>query len=60
MEESVTDMDLLTGEGGPDQAARYIASLTKELAEIARRNGLDMLCKILEMALLEADQLIRR
>ena len=38
----------------PDQAAQYIASLTQELAQIARRNGLDTLSHILEMARLEA------
>jgi hypothetical protein len=37
-----------------------LASLTQELAEIARRNGLDTLSHILEMARLEADQLIKR
>ena len=40
--------------------AQYIASLTQELAQIARRNGLDTLSHILEMARLEADQLIKR
>jgi len=34
--------------------------LTQELAEIAWRNGLDTLSHILEMARLEADQLIKR
>jgi hypothetical protein len=40
----------------PDSAAHYIASLTAELAKIARRNGLDALSHLLEMARLEADQ----
>jgi hypothetical protein len=53
-------MDGPASEETPDQAARYIASLTQELAEIARRNGLDTLSYILEMARLEADQLIKR
>jgi hypothetical protein len=44
----------------PDQAAQNIASLTQELAQIARRNGLDTLSHILEMARLEADQLSKR
>ena len=51
-------MDATASEEAPDQAAQYIASLTQELAEIARRSGLDTL--ILEMARLEADQLIKR
>jgi len=36
-------MDAPASEETPDQAAHYIASLTQELAEIARRNGLDTL-----------------
>ena len=53
-------MDAPASEEAPDQAAQYIASLTQELAEIARRNGFDTLSHILEMARLEADQLIKR
>ena len=56
--ESGAEMDAPASEEAPDQAAQFIASLTQELAEIARRNGLDTL--ILEMARLEADQLIKR
>jgi hypothetical protein len=40
----------------PESAAHYIAALSAELAKIARRNGLDTLSEILEMARLEADQ----
>lgn len=40
----------------PDSAAHYIAAITGELAKIARRNGLEMLSMLLEMAQLEADQ----
>ena len=40
----------------PESAAQYIAALAGELAKIARRNGLDTLSEILEMARLEADQ----
>jgi hypothetical protein len=40
----------------PESAAHYIAALSGELAKIARRNGLDTLSEILEMARLEADQ----
>jgi len=49
-------MDAPASEETPDQAAQ----LTQELAQIARRNGLDTLSHILEMARLEADQLIKR
>jgi NTP pyrophosphatase (non-canonical NTP hydrolase) len=51
------DRDSDKGEETPDSAARYIASLTEELAEIARRHGLETLSYILEMARIEADQL---
>jgi hypothetical protein len=43
----------------PDSAARYIASIAGELAKIARRNGLDALGYILEMARIEADQVAK-
>lgn len=45
-----------SGRETPDSAAHYIAAMTAELARMARRNGLDTLCYILEMARLEADQ----
>jgi hypothetical protein len=35
-------MDAPASEEAPDQAAQYIASLTQELAEIARRKGLSV------------------
>ena len=47
-------MDAPTSEETPDQAAQYIASMMQELAELARRNGLETLSQILEMAWLEA------
>ncbi len=53
------DRDDKNGHNGhetPDSAAQYIATLTQELAQLARRNGLDTLSYILEMARLEADQ----
>ncbi len=53
-------MDAPSSEETPDQAAQYIASLTQELAAIARCDGLDALGHILEMARFEADQLIKR
>jgi hypothetical protein len=50
------------GAGGetPDSVALYIASLTEELAKIAKRNGLDTLSHLLEMARLEADQVAKQ
>ncbi len=43
----------------PRDAALYIASLSTELAEIARRHGLDGLGYILDMARLEADEVVK-
>jgi len=40
----------------PDATATYIAAIVQELAKLARRNQLDTLGYILEMAWLEADQ----
>jgi hypothetical protein len=48
------------GTDTPEAAAHYIAALAGQLAEIARRNGLDTLSAILEMARLEADQATKR
>jgi hypothetical protein len=61
----MADRDTPNGPNGPnghetpDSAAEYIATLTRELAQIARRNGLDALGYILEMARLEADQVAK-
>jgi hypothetical protein len=44
------------GQETPNGAAQYIASLAEQLAELARRNGLETLSYILEMARIEADQ----
>ena len=52
-------MNGTNGHETPDSAAHYIATLTEELAQIARRNGLDTLSYILEMARLEADQVAK-
>ena len=40
-------------------AAIYIATLAGELAEMARGHGLESLAYILEMARLEADQVVK-
>jgi hypothetical protein len=53
------DGSSLNGQETPDSAAHYIASMTGELAKIARRNGLDALGYILEMARIEADQIAK-
>jgi hypothetical protein len=46
----------LRGEETPEGAAEYIASMTDQLAKLARRNGLETLSYILEMARLAADR----
>ena len=46
-------------EGTPEAAALYIASMTDELARLAKHHGLDPLAFILEMARLEADEITR-
>jgi hypothetical protein len=43
----------------PGSAALYIASLANELAQLAKRNGLESLSYILDMARLEADQVFK-
>jgi hypothetical protein len=48
-----------SGQETPHSAAHYIASMTGELAKLARRNGLDTLGYILEMAHIEADQIAK-
>jgi len=47
------------GEGGPDEAAIFIAETLADLARIARRHQLDMLVSLLEMAQMEADERVR-
>ena len=58
---SMNDHD--TFDGGNDEtpggAAHYIATLTEELSQIAKRNGLDTLGYLLDMARLEADQIAK-
>ena len=58
---SMSQQDRKDGNGGetPDSAAHYIASMAGELALIARRNSLDTLGYILEMARIEADQYVQ-
>jgi len=48
------------GEETPDSVALYIGSLAEELSKIAKRNGLDTLSHILEMARIEADQVAKQ
>ena len=47
-------------DGGPHEAAHYIASAVAELGQLARRHDLGMLGYILDMAQLEAEQQFRK
>ena len=51
--------DELREEGGPDEAATYIAETTADLARLAGRHKLDMLSHVLGMARLEAEEYLR-
>ena len=47
------------GDGGPEEAAAFIAQNLADLARVARRHQLDMLVCLLEMAQMEADERVR-
>lgn len=51
--------DLLARDGGPAEAANAISEAVAELAQLSRRHRLDMLAHLLDMAQLEADELVR-
>jgi len=48
-----------SGDGGPEEAALYIKSAIAELALMARRHNHDMLGYLLDMAQMEADEIVR-
>ena len=47
-------------DGGPVEAASFIFGAVAELAQLARQHKLDMLGYLLDMAQLEADEIVRR
>jgi hypothetical protein len=47
------------GDGGPDEAAAFIAETVAELARVARHHRLRMLVVLLEMAQMEAEEYVR-
>ncbi|HEY4203847.1 MAG TPA: hypothetical protein VGM35_02425 [Xanthobacteraceae bacterium] len=47
------------GDGGPTEAASFIAQAVAELAAMARRHRLDTLGFLLDMAQLEAEEQVR-
>ena len=46
--------------GNPEQAAAYVAGITAELASLVRRHRLDTLGYLLDMARLEAEEIVQR
>ncbi len=48
------------GDGGPGEAARFVSRSAGELAQLSRRHGHDMLAHLLDMAQMEADEIVRR
>ncbi|MET0967762.1 MAG: hypothetical protein ABWY18_01060 [Tardiphaga sp.] len=46
-------------DGGPDEAAHYIRGSVLELSRMARRHGHDLLAYLLDMAHLEAEEILR-
>jgi len=46
-------------DGGPDEAAKFIAETAAALAGLARRHNLNMLVRLLEMTRMEAEEFVR-
>ena len=47
------------GEGGPDEAAAFIAETAADLVRLARSHRLELLAHLLQMAELEAKEYLR-
>ena len=47
------------GDGGPDEAAAFIAETAAALARLARRHKLGLLVRLLAMAQMEAEERVR-
>ena len=54
-----SNADESAGDGGPDEAARYLVTAVADLGVIARRHGLDTLGFLLDMAQMEAEDIVR-
>ena len=46
-------------DGGPEEAATFIAETVNDLAWLAGRHKLDLLCYLLSMTQMEAEELVR-
>ena len=55
----VSPTDEWAGEGGPDEAAAFIAETVAELVKLAERHRLEVLGHLLGMAQLEAEERLR-
>ncbi|MGB3043856.1 MAG: hypothetical protein WBB98_11795 [Xanthobacteraceae bacterium] len=53
------EADEPAGDGGPAEAAHFIAGAVSELALMARVHRLNVLAHVLNMAQMEADELVR-
>ena len=53
------EADEPAGDGGPAEAAHFIAGAVSELALMARVHRLNVLAHVLDMAQMEADELVR-
>lgn len=56
----VLQTDPATADGGPAEAANFIAEAVAELAQLSRTHRLGMLTHLLEMTQLEAEDFARR
>lgn len=52
--------DAVAADGGPVEAASFISGAVAELAQLSRRHKLSMLGYLLDMAQLEANEIIRQ
>ena len=46
-------------DGGPTEAASFVAEQVADLAQLARRHQLDVLGFLLDMSLMEAQEIVR-
>ncbi|MGX7742972.1 hypothetical protein [Rhodopseudomonas parapalustris] len=47
-------------DGGPVEAAQYLSEATGQLIQVAQAHRLDMVCYLLDMARMEAKEIVRR
>jgi hypothetical protein len=52
-------LDAGSAQRNPEETAAYLASISMELANLARGQGLELLAYLLEMAQLEAERIVQ-